>query len=104
MGGVVTMKKSIKTFTFWFTILSIIICTVNILGFDDKNFLLFFTSIPLMLTENYSPYIKRFFASFISYSSVIIIFKLSLYIIHFSGSIVAGFLIDLFGKFYLRKK
>ncbi|OLS33430.1 hypothetical protein BTR25_25935 [Bacillus sp. MRMR6] len=45
--------KLYRRFSFWLPILSIFICFFNLLGFDDKNLLLFITSPPFWLTETH---------------------------------------------------
>ncbi len=42
-----------KRFTFWFTVISFGICLINLLGYDDKNLLLFFTSPPFWIIETH---------------------------------------------------
>ncbi|MFF2886040.1 hypothetical protein [Paenibacillus sp. NPDC057967] len=41
------MKKLLKSFRFWFALIALMIIIQNILGWDDKNLLLYFTTPPL---------------------------------------------------------
>lgn len=41
----------LKTFRFWLTFFSLLVVLYNILGKDDKNLLMFFTSPPAWMTE-----------------------------------------------------
>ena len=41
-----------KSFRFWFTFFSIVVCAFNFFDLDDKNILLFVTSPPVWLIEN----------------------------------------------------
>jgi hypothetical protein len=41
--------KIYKRFSFWLTIIAIGICLFNLLGYDDKSILLFFTSPPFQI-------------------------------------------------------
>ncbi|MBX9974087.1 hypothetical protein [Cytobacillus firmus] len=45
--------KIYRYFSFWLLILSISICLFNLLGFDDKNLLMFLTSPPFWLIETH---------------------------------------------------
>jgi hypothetical protein len=41
----------LKTFRFWITFFSLLVVLYNIMGKDDKNLLMFFTSPPFWMTE-----------------------------------------------------
>nr|WP_144919624.1 hypothetical protein [Paenibacillus bovis] len=41
--------KLLKTFSFWFLIISIIVCIINLLGYDDKNLLFGFFGLDIVL-------------------------------------------------------
>lgn len=43
-----------KRFRFWFTLFSLLVVLNNLIGEDDKNLLLFFTSPPFWVTEFYA--------------------------------------------------
>ena len=43
--------KVIKKFSFWLTIFAVVVVLYNMIGKDDKNLLLFFTSPPFWVTE-----------------------------------------------------
>lgn len=43
------MLKLIKKLSFWLPLFSLIVCIHNLMGYDDKGLLLFFTSPPLLL-------------------------------------------------------
>ena len=45
--------KVIKKFSFWLTIFAVVVVLYNMIGKDDKNLLLFFTSPPFWVTEYY---------------------------------------------------
>ncbi|MEK5398007.1 hypothetical protein [Paenibacillus sp. FSL K6-2859] len=90
------MKISNKRFSFWLSLLSIMICLINLSGEDDKNLLLFFTSPTLMwlnpwLTDlHYAMENER-------------IWQLILYGIHFGTAILVGLVADLLLSRYRRK-
>lgn len=46
--------KFYKRFSFWLSMIAVGICLFNLLGYDDKNLLLFFTSPPFWILENMS--------------------------------------------------
>ena len=43
----------LKKFSFWFTLFSLFVVLFNLLGYDDKNILLFLTSPPFWVTETH---------------------------------------------------
>jgi hypothetical protein len=45
--------KFYRKFIFWFTVASLLICILNLSGYDDKNLILFFTSPPFWITETH---------------------------------------------------
>ncbi|MCM3632821.1 hypothetical protein [Paenibacillus camelliae] len=47
------MKKLLLTFRFWFALISILIIVQNMLGWDDKNLLLYFTTPPLLFANEW---------------------------------------------------
>lgn len=75
-----------KKFSFWLTILSILVCLVNVTGMDDKNLLLFFSSPHLLLLEDYSRYLRE-----IGNETTQL---LILYFINIVGWFLIGWLID----------
>lgn len=82
------MKGIIKSFRFWFALISVIIIIQNVSGWDDKNLLLYFTTPPLLIMNEWFSFQMDFG------ESTMLIF----YICNFVSWFLCGFLLDLLLK------
>lgn len=80
------MKKRITSFRFWFSLISIIIITQNVLGWDDKDLLLYLTTPPLLIANEWLSLDMTYFGEFIS--------RLIGYIFNFLSWYLLGLLFD----------
>jgi hypothetical protein len=79
--------KIIKRFSFWFVLFALMVCLYNVMGFDDKNLLLFFTTPPFWLLEDFTPQLKLFFVNEN-------IFRVFLYLVNIAFWFLFGLLLD----------
>lgn len=49
------MKRLLRSFRFWFTLIAVFIVSQNVIGWDDKNLLLYFTTPPLW-SDDWHPF------------------------------------------------
>lgn len=88
------MIKLIKSFRFWFALLSILIITQNMLGWDDKNLLLYFTTPPIIMINEW------FYSNWSVWGKYAMLF---FYVCNFLTWFLAGFLLDRFVNRLVRK-
>jgi hypothetical protein len=96
-----------KKCTFWFSIISVLICLNNYLGNDDKNILLiglhpFLNSV--VYTEPFRHWIFDFDSAKLVINSASIRVKFSAYLMHFSSVFLAGLMIDFVILYLLKNK
>ncbi|TKH44204.1 hypothetical protein C1I60_12805 [Paenibacillus terrae] len=103
-GGVLLMPY--KKATFWFSVISILICLNNYLGNDDKNVLLIGLN-PLLnsivYTEPFRHWIFDFDSAKLAIDSVTIKVQFPTYIIHFISFFLTGLIIDFLRRLVGRK-
>lgn len=87
------MSKVIKTFTFWFTCISILIIIINLIGQDDKNILLIGANPALNILLNY----KNIHPILWDNSPTVI-----MYLFHLITYGLFGIILDLFFNLYKR--
>lgn len=91
-----------KKFRLWLPLFSLVICLLNIVGLDDKNLLLFFSSPHLMLLEDYSYIIRELFNElfdgFFTFEMII------WYLINILGWFLIGWFIDIIITILKRKR
>lgn len=82
------MKINVASFRFWFTIISIFIIIQNVMGFDDKNLLLYLSTPPLFILNEWFHFMWDFgqFTMF------------SFYVCNLLTWFLAGLLLDLLLK------
>ncbi len=88
-----------KKTTFWFSVISILICLNNYLGNDDKNILLIGLN-PLLNSIVYTEPFRHWIFDF---GSAAIRVQFPAYIIHFVSSFLTGVIIDFLIRLISRK-
>ena len=91
-----------RKFTFWLSLISILICLNNFWGNDDKNILLIGLN-PVLNSVGYTEPFRHWMFDFSNESTSIKV-QFPAYLLHFSSFFLLGFIIDYLKKMkiYLR--